>query len=895
MASWSRLADQIGTGTHSEKSGLDVATISTPVLHVSGSPYAITAVYSGDTIFEGSRSNVASLTINPAPLLITAKNASKVYGAAVPTLTASYSGFVSGDSSASLTTQPTLTTTATAGSHVAGSPYSITASGAVDSDYKISYAAGTMTVTPAALTITAKNASKVYGAAVPTLTASYSGFVNGDSASSLKTQTIVTTTATTGSPVGSYGITASGAVDSDYTINYVAGTLSITTAALKITASNESKVYGQANPTLTVSYSGFVNSDSASSLKTQPIVTTTATTASPVRTYPITASGAVDPNYTISYVAGTLTISKDGTTTSASASAKTSAFGQSVTFTAIVVATPGSGTPSGSVDFFDTTTGDDLGAVSLSGNTASLSTVSLTPGSHVITVSYSGDSNFLASSTTANTITINQSIIVLDPSASGALNVSGNASIKVTGGVYVDSSSSSALSAGGNAQITASVIDVHGGVLKSGNASLSPAPVTKAASVSDPLAGLPVPGTTGLTNYGSENLSGNSKATIKPGIYSQIAVAGNASLTMDAGLYIIEGGGFQVAGNAAVTGAGVTLYNAGSKFPNSGGTFGSINLSGNGTISLSLPTTGSYAGILFLQPAANTQALNFSGNAMAGVTGTIYAPAAQLVGSGNAQLSLTLIVDTMTLSGNAVANIVILTAPSGTVICGLSMPGAGLLQTPESSPLVGTAQSVPTAGTVSAPTIAQAQGASDATFGLTTSESTLSQQSEPAQSFLTVAAPQAQPAPMAPPEAAREHVLGFQANTWENEQNLIVVAHRAGAWPDSVLDELVAALWASRGQEVHRADAVADRPTNMVTVARAGQVEARSAAAYLAPVPAGPMSRLGRPRQAGNPATRLAHLFMVGGFCGLGLAAVQNPRAGRASFRRASISRPNSR
>ena len=67
----------------------------------------------------------------------------------MPTLTASYSGFVNGDTSASLTTQPTLATTATASSHVAGNPYTITASGAVDTDYSISYVAGTLTVTPA--------------------------------------------------------------------------------------------------------------------------------------------------------------------------------------------------------------------------------------------------------------------------------------------------------------------------------------------------------------------------------------------------------------------------------------------------------------------------------------------------------------------------------------------------------------------------------------------------------------------------------------------------------------------------------------------------------------------------------------------------------------------------
>ena len=52
---------------------------------------------------------------------------------------------------------------------MAGSPYTITASGAVDADYTISYVAGTLTVTPAALTITADNQTKVYGAALPTL------------------------------------------------------------------------------------------------------------------------------------------------------------------------------------------------------------------------------------------------------------------------------------------------------------------------------------------------------------------------------------------------------------------------------------------------------------------------------------------------------------------------------------------------------------------------------------------------------------------------------------------------------------------------------------------------------------------------------------------------------
>jgi hypothetical protein len=57
-----------------------------------------------------------------------------------------------------------------------------------------------------------------------------------------------------------------------------------------------------------VRYSGFANGDTAASLTTPPTISTTATTASAVGTYPITASGAVSANYTISYVNGSLTV-----------------------------------------------------------------------------------------------------------------------------------------------------------------------------------------------------------------------------------------------------------------------------------------------------------------------------------------------------------------------------------------------------------------------------------------------------------------------------------------------------------------------------------------------------------------------------------------------------------
>src|SRR5207253_2829884 len=142
---------------------------------------------------------------------------------------------------ASFTTAPSLMTVP-AGSH-AGS-YDITASGAVDADYTISYAKGTLSITPAALTISANDKSMVYGGTLPALTASYSGLVNGDTPASLTTAPTLATVPAT-SNVGIYAITANSAVDADYAIQYVNGVLTICPRALSITANSVTKVYGQ--------------------------------------------------------------------------------------------------------------------------------------------------------------------------------------------------------------------------------------------------------------------------------------------------------------------------------------------------------------------------------------------------------------------------------------------------------------------------------------------------------------------------------------------------------------------------------------------------------------------------------------------------------------------------
>jgi hypothetical protein len=342
-------------------------------------------------------------------------------------------------------------------------------------------------------------------------------------------------------------------------------------------------------------------------------------------------------------------VNADPTTTEMSSSVASAIPGQPVLFSATVSpTTPGSGTPTGSVDFFDATTNTDLGSVPLSEGTAILETSALDLGEHTITASYGGDGNFQASSA-ALTQNVTLSMYVLNQNDSGALRVSGHARIILPGNLIVDSKSQSALIASDHAQITAASIQVVGGY-QDGQAALTPAPVTGVAVVADPLAGLVAP--TGGTFQGSVSLRHGS-LTINPGIYTSIRVSGDGSLTLNPGVYIIAGGGLMVSGDGNISGSGVAIYIAGCDFCGSSDEIGSVTLSGHGTLNLTAPTCGPYAGVVLFQARDNAQAITLSGNAAAGLGGTLYAPAARLDLSGDAILQGSLVVNELTLSGDA--------------------------------------------------------------------------------------------------------------------------------------------------------------------------------------------------------------------------------------------------
>jgi hypothetical protein len=323
---------------------------------------------------------------------------------------------------------------------VLGSPYTITPSAATGgtftaANYTITYNTGTLTVNTAALTITASAQSKTYGQTVTfgsgsTLFTS-SGLQNSETIGSVTLAVSGSGGAATAA-VGSYTITPSAATGgtftaANYTISYVNGTLTVNKASLSITANSRSKIYGQ-----TVTFAGtefttagLVNADTVTSvtLTSSGAVATATVSGSPYSIVPSAAVGTGLTNYNISYINGSLTVTKAASSTAMT----TGVSGITVTFTATV--TPGTAT--GTVTFYDGATA--LGTGTLSSGVATYPTSTLSVGSHTITAVYAGDGNYLTSTSSA------QKIAIFIPSADSYLrqnrattNYGTNTSLTVT-------------------------------------------------------------------------------------------------------------------------------------------------------------------------------------------------------------------------------------------------------------------------------------------------------------------------------------------------------------------------------------------------------------------------------------------------------------------------------
>jgi len=214
------------------------------------------------------------------------------------------------------------------------------------------------------------------------------------------------TTSTLGG--GSHAITAVYTGDANY--NGSTGTLSggqvVNTAMVTVTANDQTRSYGSANPTFTVTYSGFVLGQdyNGSDLTGSPSCSTPATPASSVLGGPYTISCSVgtlaSSDYSFTFVNGSLTVTKATSTTTVGSNHNPSVYGQTVTFTA-VISGYGGGSASGTVDFI--INGGAPHTQAVSGDQAVYSTAALAVGSYTVEADYSGDGNLTTSTDTLNT------------------------------------------------------------------------------------------------------------------------------------------------------------------------------------------------------------------------------------------------------------------------------------------------------------------------------------------------------------------------------------------------------------------------------------------------------------------------------------------------------------
>jgi hypothetical protein len=244
-----------------------------------------------------------ALTIAKANATVTGNSANVTYNGSDQSVAGfTATGLVNGETTAVLT--------GVNASGVSGTNYGTytnTVSG-TDSNYNLTLVNGTLSIAKAGLTVVGATATPTYSGLAQTNSVAT---VNGAQG----TDSFTITGYGTGTNAGAYNdnlvATAAGStLASNYNITYTNGSLTIGKATLTVTANNQTKVYGDTNPSLSAAITGYVNGEGSSTISGAPALSTTATQYSNVGNYTITpAAGTLAAtNYSFSYTNGALAI-----------------------------------------------------------------------------------------------------------------------------------------------------------------------------------------------------------------------------------------------------------------------------------------------------------------------------------------------------------------------------------------------------------------------------------------------------------------------------------------------------------------------------------------------------------------------------------------------------------
>ncbi|MBG4386934.1 S-layer family protein, partial [Pseudomonas aeruginosa] len=279
---------------------------------VAGENVGVYGINQGDLALNSGNYDLSyqgnNLTITKALLNVIADARTKVYGDADPALTYQVSGLKNGDTAGAVLNGGSLSRVA--GENVGVYGINQGGLGLVSANYDLSYQGNNLTITKALLNVIADAKTKVYGDADPSLTYQISGLKNGDTAGAVLNGGSLSRVA--GENVGVYGINQGDlALNSgNYDLSYQGNNLTITKALLNVIADAKTKVYGDADPSLTYQVSGLKNGDTAGAVLNGGSLSRVA--GENVGVYGINQGGLglVSANYDLSYQGNNLTITK---------------------------------------------------------------------------------------------------------------------------------------------------------------------------------------------------------------------------------------------------------------------------------------------------------------------------------------------------------------------------------------------------------------------------------------------------------------------------------------------------------------------------------------------------------------------------------------------------------
>lgn len=296
-------------------------------------------------------------------------------------------------------------------------------------------------------------------------------------------------------------------------------------------------------------------------------------------------------------------------------------------------------------------------------------TAQIQSGTPIVTVSARATMTTMIPAYFGGTITISATGVAANPfggsycvlatdAGSTGMSLSNGVTVNINQcGLAVNASGSNALSVDWGSTLNAQSVSVVGAVISHNNINPASGVLSNTTAMTDPYANTPVPAFGSCLPGTPYSLQGWQHPTMIPGVYCGVDMGGGGTVSMTAGVYYIKGGTFHVGGGVTVTGTGgVTIVLSGSA-----GNYATMQLDNGSNVTLTAPTSGATAGMVFFQDpkAPQSGVNNLAGGTSLNLTGALYFPSQKVIfsnGSSNSASCTQLVAWQVQFTGGATFN-----------------------------------------------------------------------------------------------------------------------------------------------------------------------------------------------------------------------------------------------